>query len=322
MKYSFFVLLLCFSFARSGAEWEPGEDIIDLRDGQKYKTVVIGSQVWMAENLNIGAIIPSSAAGKLMQDNGIIEKYCWENLLGNCDGEDGKMKRGGFYEWEEAVQYWNGQPQLPVRGICPAGWHIPSNAEWNQLLNYLGGTQAFKNLVVGGGSGFDALMTGYRCTLNGSFRVSAMSADTRTYFWTAEQTDAENAPFLEIGQNSLQAINFRKSVGLCVRCLWDGAQTSINSLGAVNELLEFAVNPNPFSNSPIVEIMLNSSKPEQLELSVIDIIGSIVLSMPGLTIYPGINRIEINTESLPQGNYFVICRIGDYAKQKSIIIIK
>lgn len=202
-------------------EWKPGDPVTDVRDGQAYKTVVIGKQCWTAENMNIGSIIQSTGPGSLMKDNSIIEKYCWDGDNANCNGTEGNMKRGGFYEWQEAMQFWGGQPTLPVQGICPKNWHIPSNAEWNELLNYLGGAEAYKKMVKDGGSGFDALMTGYRCTVSGAYRISAFSADTRTYFWSAEQTDAANAPFIELGTNSLTAISYAKSVGLCVRCLWD-----------------------------------------------------------------------------------------------------
>ncbi|HOJ03412.1 MAG TPA: FISUMP domain-containing protein [Bacteroidota bacterium] len=224
-------LLLLLSFSTASAQWSPGQPIVDPRDGQSYATVKIGTQAWMAENLNIGVMIPSSAPGALMHNDGNIEKYCWDNAQANCDGTGGVMRKGGMYEWQEAVQYWDGQPTLPVRGICPEGWHIPSNAEWNSLLSYLGGAAAYTALLAGGASGFEALLTGYRCTMNGTFRASAMNADTRTYFWMAEQTDAQNAPFIEIGQQSLQAFAFQKSIGLCVRCIKDATATSLDQQG-------------------------------------------------------------------------------------------
>jgi len=137
--FTFIIVLFFSSTVFLHAQWRPGDPVTDSRDGQTYGTVVIGSQVWMTENMNIGTLIESNAAGPLMRDNGTIEKYCWSDDDANCDGSGGNMKRGGFYEWQEAVQYWKGQPSLPVQGICPDGWHIPSNAEWNTLLNYLGG---------------------------------------------------------------------------------------------------------------------------------------------------------------------------------------
>jgi uncharacterized protein (TIGR02145 family) len=202
-------------------QWVPGEPLLDRRDGQTYRTVVIGEQLWMAENLNIGTMIESDRQGSQMSDNGITEKYCWENDEAHCTGAGGVMKRGGFYEWEEAVQHWRGQPWPPTQGVCPDGWHVPSMQEWNKMLGLLGGDQAYKELIVGGSSGFDALMTGYRCTMTGGFRPSAMSPDYRAYFWSADQEDERNAPLFEVSTSSLVQFPFRKSLGLSVRCVWD-----------------------------------------------------------------------------------------------------
>ncbi len=300
MRKIFFVLTFISAIPPLSGQWHPGDPLVDPRDGQTYRTVAIGSQVWMAENLNIGTMVASSRPGVIMQNNGIIEKYCWNDDQGNCDGSGGLLKRGGFYEWEEAVQYWNGQPSLPVRGLCPEGWHIPSNAEWNTLLNQLGGAQAYRQMLPGGGSGFDALMTGYRCTMNGAFRPSAMSADTRTYFWTAEQTDAGNAPFVEVGQNSLQAISFQKSIGLCVRCIWNGQQTGIGNAGEADgyELLSLSVD---------IEKMLTfrfRSLVSRIGVIVFDILGKVVATRDFETV-DGENVLQLDLSGCAAGLYVV-----------------
>jgi len=67
--------------------------------GKVYHTVTIGNQTWMKENLNVGTMIDST---KDQANNGIIEKYCFENDTANCN------KYGGLYEWAEAVQYQDG----------------------------------------------------------------------------------------------------------------------------------------------------------------------------------------------------------------------
>jgi uncharacterized protein (TIGR02145 family) len=96
-------------------------------EGQYYKTVQIGAQCWMKENLNVGTMING---GQEMTDNGIIEKYCYDNLESNCD------LYGGLYQWDEMMSY---TTTAGAQGICPDGWHLPSDAEWTVLTDYLGG---------------------------------------------------------------------------------------------------------------------------------------------------------------------------------------
>jgi uncharacterized protein (TIGR02145 family) len=94
--------------------------------GQTYKTIEIGTQTWMAENLNYNA-------------NG---SKCYGNESANCE------KYGRLYDWATAMnlsQYCNsqlvtncgGQVNAKHQGICPSDWHIPSNAEWTTLINYV-----------------------------------------------------------------------------------------------------------------------------------------------------------------------------------------
>lgn len=106
--------------------------IIDPRDGQVYPTVQIGTQCWFAKNLNVGVMINSVATPTTPivwpTNNGIIEKYCLNNLEENCN------VWGGWYQGKEAMQYVYNQG---AQGICPPGWHLPTQAEWNTLKNYL-----------------------------------------------------------------------------------------------------------------------------------------------------------------------------------------
>jgi len=102
-------------------------------EGKTYNTAQIGSQCWLKENLNVGVFISGS---QNQSNNGITEKYCYENLESNCTAY------GGLYQWNEMMQYTS---TSEAQGICPEGWHIPSKPEWESLFNYLGGY-----LVAGG----------------------------------------------------------------------------------------------------------------------------------------------------------------------------
>ena len=95
-----------------------GNSFTDPRNGQAYNTVQIGDQCWMAENLNIGYMINGTEE---MTDNGVIEKYCYDDNPANCD------EYGGFYQWNEMIQYMSA---TGLQGICPEGWRIPSDDEW------------------------------------------------------------------------------------------------------------------------------------------------------------------------------------------------
>ncbi|MBN2522367.1 MAG: T9SS type A sorting domain-containing protein [Bacteroidales bacterium] len=110
-------------------KWYADPDIVslvDARDGQEYLTVKIGDQWWMAENLNYGIMIGHTTE---QTNNEVAEKYCYDNSEENCD------TYGGLYQWDEAMDYTGYEVN---RGLCPEGWHIPTDREWRQMENYLG----------------------------------------------------------------------------------------------------------------------------------------------------------------------------------------
>lgn len=98
----------------------PGIDSV-FYEGQYYHTIQIYSQCWMKESLNAGTIINAPAP---QSNNGIIEKYCYGNNPANC------LLYGGMYYWEEVMAY---SDQSGAQGICPQGWHIPTDEEWKIL---------------------------------------------------------------------------------------------------------------------------------------------------------------------------------------------
>jgi len=145
-----------------------GHPFVDLRDNQAYTTKLFGDQCWFTQNINIGQKIdnigetscidytPDQRAWYSCQtDPTKIEKYCYNNATSSCDST------GGLYEWAETMNLpyqcnWTTytcayndkcvsaeNPSLcnfpnptighKIQGICPVGWHIPSNTEFNQL---------------------------------------------------------------------------------------------------------------------------------------------------------------------------------------------
>jgi uncharacterized protein (TIGR02145 family) len=170
----------------------PGVPTLEY-EGTTYNTIQIGTQCWLKENLNIGIRINGSQD---QIDNGVIEKYCYNNLESNCD------TYGGLYLWNEMMNY---STTPGIMGICPVGWHIPTNNEWDILMNYLGGQSvsggpmkesgtthwASPNTGATNSSGFTALPGGtwdwddqmfYSLSQYGLFSSSTQTASTSAYY--------------------------------------------------------------------------------------------------------------------------------------------
>lgn len=200
-------------------EWQCGDTILDIRDEQIYNTVQIGSQCWMAENINIGSIISGS---QNPGNNGLIEKFCYQDNPDNCD------IYGGLYSWNELMNYIS----IPAsQGICPEGWHVPeSNSDWAVLMNYLGTADAGgkmkepgtthwvpPNLGATNESGFTGLPGGY--LYEGSF----YSIGYFGIFWSSTQNSifTSNALFwmLDTDDTALTNDDIGKEYGFSVRCI-------------------------------------------------------------------------------------------------------
>jgi uncharacterized protein (TIGR02145 family) len=109
---------------------------LDKRDLKFYGIVKIGTQIWLSENLNFGWMktIEHSMTDS-MKNDGIFEKYCYDNIVSNCD------TYGGLYMWAEMMQYNPSDNGLigTTQGVCMDGWHIPTMQEWETLFFTLGG---------------------------------------------------------------------------------------------------------------------------------------------------------------------------------------
>ena len=188
-----------------------------------YAVVMIGEQCWMAENLNVGDYATSTDTGSThtdVSDNSQIEKYCYNNDTANCDTD------GGLYDWNEMMEYTTSEG---AQGICPSGWHIPTDAEWYELENGLateacsasrtdwGCAPAGSNLKENGSSGFEALLAGRRYHY-GSF----YSRGSYAYFWSSSESGGYAwRRFLYSGDSSVSRNTSNKAFGFSVRCLKD-----------------------------------------------------------------------------------------------------
>lgn len=106
------------------------------------ETVTIGTQTWMKNNLNVGTMIP---AAQQQANNGVIEKWCYNNTELNC------TLYGGWYQWNELMAY---QTAAGSKGICPEGFHVPTVEEFYVLINYCGGSEQAGNALIARNAAF------------------------------------------------------------------------------------------------------------------------------------------------------------------------
>lgn len=110
----------------------PGIPYVDY-EGKAYNTVQIGQLCWFKENLNVGTFITTI---NYMHNNGVLEKYCYENDQDNCE------IYGGLYQWNEMMQY---NPNNE-KGICPTGWHVATDLDWKILEGTVDSLYSLGNL--------------------------------------------------------------------------------------------------------------------------------------------------------------------------------
>jgi uncharacterized protein (TIGR02145 family) len=187
-------LLGCGGGGNKDASLGKSSKFTDSRDGQKYKTVKIGNQVWMAENLRFK----------------VGDSWCYDNSYDNC------AKYGRLYDWNMA------------KIACPKGWHLPSKDEWTDVVTVVGYETRGKKLKSANGwyengngtdeFGFSALPGGRRGT-DGSFN----NVGKNGYWWTATEVGGSFAYYREMEYNMLDVIEhyYYPGYGLSVRCLQD-----------------------------------------------------------------------------------------------------
>ena len=203
----------CLGTAKVYYEGGPNND----GGGDYYSTIQIGEQCWLKENLDVGTKINSNSSSDNQTDNGIIEKYCYDNDETNCDND------GGLYQWDEAMQY---STTPGVQGICPPGWHIPTLAEFQILRDAAGGSTGSKVLKAIGvdatstnTSGFSALFAGYRSNGIGDFDDLGINA----YFWISTEALPFNVRgmYLNSSDDDVHFGSWDRDDGRCVRCVKD-----------------------------------------------------------------------------------------------------
>jgi len=195
-----------FVFACSGTD-----SSLVVYGGETYETVVIGKQKWLKRNLNYVPVNTSVA----------MNFKCYEDNRDNCD------KYGLLYDWATAMalpancneRYCSLVITEKHRGICPDGWRIPTNADWNELLGYADSTSKYLKALDWGGEdtyGFSALPGGVGYPDGNFYSLSSYG-----YWWSASEINRDNASrrSMYYDSDSIGFYSYGKSLLLSVRCL-------------------------------------------------------------------------------------------------------
>jgi len=195
----------------------------DTRNNKKYKTVDIGSQTWMAENLTYSP--PNNPPTSYNDDDG-----CPNKNDNNC------ATYGRLYSWVTAMQLSTAFKntilgrETKTQGVCPTGWHIPSDVEWQTLATSVGTNPGTKLKATSGwpsgangtdNFGFTALPSGYIDVT--STPDKAYGFQTSGRWWTATDYDATNAINWAMADTSSNVLHYyqTKRDMLSVRCVKD-----------------------------------------------------------------------------------------------------
>jgi uncharacterized protein (TIGR02145 family) len=213
---------------------------IDPRDGSEYSVVLIGDQFWMAENLSYLPSVSPSSSGSFVSPFYYVFGYEGTNV-NEAKATNNYTTYGVLYNWPAAMAGAIGSNSNPsgVQGVCPCDWHLPSDAEWTQLTNYLGGE------VIAGGKLKEAGYAHWKSPNTDATNESGFTALPGGYFYEYTQTynlpgsygawwsSTENlepshptfsflrAMYYDSGEVGLDLVNGHKINGFSVRCVKD-----------------------------------------------------------------------------------------------------
>jgi len=200
--------ILCWSSTPWSKAFSYGT-LIDSRDGRSYRTIRIGAQNWMAENLDFNASGSRCYGDDTLQCLRLGRLYSWPSAMGPVPYDDTSSSDGH-------------------QGVCPAGWHVPRNAEWQELVDTTGhaygvGSQLEATSMWSGATGTDAF--GFGAMPSGSFLDGTYAGlGSQANFLTASGTSESSAAYWEFftagyGESyALSEVNFSLG-GYSLRCL-------------------------------------------------------------------------------------------------------
>jgi uncharacterized protein (TIGR02145 family) len=207
--------------------------IKDARDNQTYRIVTIGTQTWMAENLKYLPSVVGPGTGSKTTPHYYVYGYNGTNVT-DAKATANYNTYGVLYNWPAAMNGAASSTTNPsgVQGVCPDGWHLPSDAEWTELTDYLGGTSDAggklketgtthwnsPNTSATNETGFTALPGGRR-DLGGAFDGIGSNGN----WWSATERRTYDAwyRYMDVNYSNVYRYSHFKVLGFSVRCVRD-----------------------------------------------------------------------------------------------------
>ena len=288
-------------------------------DGNIYHTVTIGNQVWLKENLKSihyadGTPIP-----------GVVSYNNSDSLA---------QVYGRLYTWKAATRDSSGEN---IQGVAPAGWHIPSDEEWQELENYLGGASLAGGKLKATGtdywlspnsgatnsSGFSALPAG-EWDLNNSpqFRLLNQYA----VFWTSTSVSGSKARerYLAYNKSSCTTFDWYKTLKYSIRCIRNQPVTGIETDQTNNTVPgKFTLNqnyPNPFN--PSTKISYSIPNANFVTLKIYDVSGREVETLVSNFQNKGVYAVKFNAKHLSSGIYFYKMQAANFAEVRKMLLVQ
>lgn len=256
LKFTFFatlcMLIQCYNIEGIS------QTVTDI-DGNVYNTVTIGNQVWMAENLRV-THAPDER-----------DIFYFEY---NDDSSDA-LTFGRLYEWTYAMHT---STEEGAQGICPDGWHIPSDAEWNELATTLGGANiAGGKMKTTGNEYFLSPNTGATNTSGFNARAAGEWDGAKYWlrgkysiYWSSTSTGDNTAlyRYLSYQDRKLTSYDYYKNLAYSVRCV----KNQSTGISDINQMFNNSTPyPNPFND--FTRIKITQAMTKNYKLRVCDING-------------------------------------------------
>jgi uncharacterized protein (TIGR02145 family) len=282
-------------------------------DGNVYNTVSVGTQVWMKENLKVrhyknGDPIPN-----------VTSQTSWDTLTSGAYSDynndiNNVNTYGRLYNWYAVSD---------IRDIAPEGWHVPTDADWNTLFDFLGGTAVAGNKLRetgnnhwdsyngGDGNKYATNSSGFTA-LPGGFRIVGETFEYMTdfgFWWSSVESSMVDAYYIYMTISSVSKENYKKAMGGSIRLIKDSPITKIDGNYSIDNI---KIYPNPAFN----QISIVSNESQIINIQIYNMIGACVLQKE-----LGSNNNNINISSLPKGIYVIKLFISQSMIQKKLIKI-